>query len=98
MEGRSLKNHEPAVDREGGLGSERPPLAKRRRAGVGADPDSALDVHVEDTGPCSKVLKIKIPAARVDHEIEETYKNVQKSVQFPGFRQGKAPRKALDSL
>ena len=46
----------------------------------------ALDVQVEDAGPCTKVLKITIPASRVDHEIEETYKNVQKSVQFPGFR------------
>ena len=51
----------------------------------------ALDVQVEDTGPCSKVLKITIPASRVDHEIEETYKNVQKAVQFPGFRTGTNP-------
>jgi len=33
----------------------------------------------------------------VDHEIEETYKNVQKSVQFPGFRPGKAPRKLVEA-
>src|SRR6185503_14920779 len=57
----------------------------------------ALDVQVEDAGPCSKVLKIKIPASRVDREIEETYKNVQKSVQFPGFRPGKAPRKLVEA-
>jgi trigger factor len=57
----------------------------------------ALDVQIEDSGPCSKVLKIKVPAARVDHEIEETYKNVQKSVQFPGFRPGKAPRKLVEA-
>jgi trigger factor len=57
----------------------------------------ALDVQVEDSGPCSKVLKIKVPASRVDHEIEETYRNVQKSVQFPGFRPGKAPRKLVEA-
>jgi trigger factor len=57
----------------------------------------ALDVQVEDAGPCSKVLKIKVPASRVDHEIEETYKNVVKSVQFPGFRPGKAPRKLVEA-
>ena len=57
----------------------------------------ALDVQVEDAGPCTKVLKITIPASRVDHEIEETYKNVQKSVQFPGFRPGKAPRKLVEA-
>lgn len=57
----------------------------------------ALDVQVEDAGPCSKVLKIKVPASRVDHEIEETFKNVQKAVQFPGFRPGKAPRKLVEA-
>lgn len=62
-----------------------------------ASESPALDVLVEDTGPCTKVLKIKIPATRVDHEIEETYKNVAKSVQFPGFRQGKAPRKLVEA-
>lgn len=57
----------------------------------------ALDVQVEDAGPCSKLLKITIPASRVDHEIEETYKNVQRAAQFPGFRPGKAPRKLVEA-
>jgi trigger factor len=57
----------------------------------------ALDVKVEDAGPCSKVLRIKVPAARVDHEIEHTFKNVQRAVQFPGFRAGKAPRKLVEA-
>src|SRR5262245_27009918 len=57
----------------------------------------ALDVKVEDAGPCSKVLRIKVPASRVDHEIEETFKNVQKAVAFPGFRPGKAPRKLVEA-
>jgi trigger factor len=56
-----------------------------------------LDVQVEDAGPCTKVLKIKVPATRVDHEIEETYKNVTKAVTFPGFRPGKAPRKLVEA-
>ncbi len=56
-----------------------------------------LDVQVEDAGPCSKLLKITIPASRVDHEIEETYKNVQRAAQFPGFRPGKAPRKLVEA-
>ncbi len=57
----------------------------------------ALDVQIEDAGPCSKVLRIKVPASRVDHEIEETFKNVQKAVAFPGFRPGKAPRKLVEA-
>jgi len=57
----------------------------------------ALDVVVETAGPCSRVLKIKVPASRVDREIETTMKNVVKNVQFPGFRQGKAPRKLVEA-
>src|SRR5690349_6357164 len=57
----------------------------------------ALDIQVENAGACSKVLKITDPASRVDHEIEETYKNVQRNVQFPGFRPGKAPRKLVEA-
>jgi trigger factor len=57
----------------------------------------ALDVTVENAGPCSRVLKIKVPASRVDHEIEQTYKNVLKTVQFPGFRAGKVPRKLVEA-
>src|SRR5262245_46079127 len=56
-----------------------------------------LDVQVEDKGPCSKVLKIRVPASRVDREIEETFKNVQRAAQFPGFRPGKAPRKLVEA-
>jgi len=57
----------------------------------------ALDVTVENAGPCSRVLKIKVPASRVDHEIDQTYKNVLKTVQFPGFRAGKVPRKLVEA-
>ncbi len=56
-----------------------------------------LTVEVEDTGPCSKKLKITVPQSRVEHEIEQTFKNVAKSVQFPGFRRGKAPRKMVEA-
>jgi trigger factor len=56
-----------------------------------------LDVTVEAAGPCSKVLRIKVPAARVDREIEQTYKNVLRTVQFPGFRAGKVPRKLVEA-
>src|SRR5690349_18928827 len=66
-------------------------------ASAASSTQPALDVQVEDAGPCSKVLKIRVPAKRVDHEVEETYKNVQKAVQFPGFRPGKAPRKLVEA-
>ncbi len=57
----------------------------------------SLDVQVEDLGPCSKKLTITVPADRVDREIDETYRNVMRAVQFPGFRAGKAPRKLVEA-
>ena len=56
-----------------------------------------LSVQVEDAGPCTKKVKITVPAARVDREIEDTYRNVQKNVQFRGFRPGKAPRRLVEA-
>ncbi len=56
-----------------------------------------LAVQVEDAGPCSKKVRITVPAARVDREIEETFKNVSRAVQFKGFRPGKAPRKLVEA-
>lgn len=62
-----------------------------------ADAETTIQVEVEDIGPCSKKVSITVPAARVDREIEETFKNVMRSVTFPGFRQGKAPRKLVEA-
>lgn len=56
-----------------------------------------VDAVIEETGPCSRLLKIRIPKPRVDAEIEATYRNVEKSVQFPGFRAGKAPRPLVEA-
>jgi trigger factor len=57
----------------------------------------SLAVEIEDAGPCSKKVSITVPAERVDREIEDTFKNVQKAVQFKGFRPGKAPRKLVEA-
>lgn len=56
-----------------------------------------LMVEVEEKGPCSRLLKITVPASRVDREIEQTFKNVMKAAQFPGFRPGKAPRRLVEA-
>ncbi len=58
---------------------------------------SSLAIEIEDVGPCSKKMRITVPAERVDEEIEQTFKNVQQSVQFKGFRPGKAPRKMVEA-
>ena len=60
------------------------------------DPD-ALGIEVSDNGACSRRVRISVPAARVDREIEHTLRNVQRNVQFKGFRPGKAPRRLVEA-
>ena len=60
-------------------------------------PAATLDVQVDDKGPCSRTVHIRVPASRVDKEIEETFRNVERAVAFPGFRPGKAPRRLVEA-
>lgn len=57
----------------------------------------AAQSQIEQTGPCSRKLSIRVPASRVDSEFEAALKNVMGAVQFQGFRQGKAPRKLVEA-
>jgi trigger factor len=54
------------------------------------------EVVVEEIGPCRNRIKITIPAESVREEIEKQYQELQKSVQFPGFRRGHTPQKLLE--
>lgn len=56
-----------------------------------------VDAEIQETGPCSRLLKIRVPSPRVDAEIEATYRNVERTVQFQGFRAGRAPRKLVEA-
>ncbi len=51
-----------------------------------------MNVTVENLGPCKKMLRIEVEAAKVDATFDETTKQYQKEVSLPGFRPGKAPR------
>lgn len=56
-----------------------------------------LDVSVEESGPCTRLLHVTVPAERVDREIETTMKQVMRNVSLPGFRPGKAPRRLIEA-
>lgn len=56
-----------------------------------------VEAQIEETGPCSRLLKIKVPQPRVDAEIESTYRTVEKTFHLQGFRPGKAPRKLVEA-
>ena len=51
-----------------------------------------MHVQVEDVGPCKKLVKIEIPAERVDEELEKTYDQLNEGVAVSGFRKGHVPR------
>ena len=51
-----------------------------------------MQVQVEEVGPCKKLVKIEIPADRVDEELEKTYEQLNEGVAVPGFRKGHVPR------
>ncbi len=56
-----------------------------------------MQVQVEDVGPCKKLVKIELPAERVDEELEKTYAQLNDGATVPGFRRGHVPRWLLRS-
>jgi trigger factor len=53
---------------------------------------------VEDASAVKKVLHIEIPQNEVVAEIENAYKELNKTAKVKGFRPGKAPRSVLERL
>lgn len=53
---------------------------------------------VEDISAVKKVLHIEIPQNEVLHEIENAYKELNKTAKIKGFRPGKTPRSVLERL
>jgi trigger factor len=57
----------------------------------------AMQIEVEEVEPCVRRLTIEVDADTVDRELGAVYNNLQKRVRLPGFRQGKVPRRILES-
>ena len=55
-----------------------------------------MNVTIEDAGPCKKVLKFEIPKETVETEFEKKTLEVCNTVELPGFRKGRAPRKLIE--
>ncbi len=51
-----------------------------------------MNVTVENLGPCKKLLRIEVEAAKVDAAFDQATKEFQREARLPGFRPGKAPR------
>jgi trigger factor len=48
-------------------------------------------VQILEEGPCRKRMKVEVPAARVEEELETNYKQLRETIQLPGFRKGRVP-------
>jgi len=51
-----------------------------------------VNVSVEILGPCKKLLRVEIDAAKVDETFAEVTRDFQREARLPGFRPGKAPK------
>jgi trigger factor len=56
-----------------------------------------MKVAIEQVAPCVRRLTIEVPADKVNHEFSAIYNDLQQRVRIPGFRQGKVPRRLLES-
>ena len=51
-----------------------------------------MNVTVENLGPCKKLLRLEVDAAKVDAVFAEVTKQYVREARLPGFRPGKAPK------
>lgn len=55
-----------------------------------------LDVHISDTGPCKKHLKVVIARSEIERQFGESLGNMKREALVPGFRPGRAPKQLVE--
>lgn len=63
-------------------------------AAEAAGPD--YDVQVEEVAPLKKKVTVTVPRSRIDEKFDEMFGELSQSVQIPGFRIGRAPRRLIE--
>lgn len=53
--------------------------------------------ELEVIDACKRRIKALVPAAKVREEIDKNYRELASSIQLPGFRKGRVPRKLLEA-
>ena len=54
-----------------------------------------MQVSVESTGKLERRMRVELPAARIDQEVNSRLKSVGKTAKIKGFRPGKVPAKVV---
>lgn len=55
-----------------------------------------MNLHIEETGPVERRLRIEIPTAEVDAAFDVIYGKLRGKARVPGFRPGKIPRSIME--
>jgi len=72
---------------------------KKQGEQAGNEEEAKLTVNVvsvEDSGTLKKKLKVEVPREEIDKRLNENFTEVMRTVQVPGFRLGRAPRKLIE--
>ena len=51
----------------------------------------AIEVKIQNVGPCKKHVQVKVPRLDIDHFSTEAIKEIVKTAAVPGFRAGRVP-------
>ena len=54
------------------------------------------EITVEDAGPATKKVHVKVPKEKVAEKIAEQFKELRQGAHIPGFRKGRAPQKLIE--
>ena len=55
-----------------------------------------MEVSIENTGGLARRMTVKVPAERVDQEVESRLRSMSQTVRLDGFRPGKVPMKVIE--
>lgn len=80
----------------GNRGGSSPPSRTTRTISVAGRSISTMKMEVTELGPMKRALKIEVPADEVTQQFLRAYSELNRQVQIPGFRPGKAPLTILE--
>jgi len=55
-----------------------------------------MQINIENPGGCKRIIRAEVPAEVISEKLAEGFRDINKQVQMPGFRKGKAPRGVLE--